>query len=297
MSFGSFKTACSLSTLPVCNLFYTKLRPYCVLKGVKQASGNYVRNPGDIAFAILSSLIALWLVIRSQTKFAAVGRREMQILILIYFFISVVQIFTVGGFITNVKLLAYFTATHIGLIAAFFWVLLLNAIIGYQLFEDGTAFSVLITVVPSIFLFFSSGYIVLDSMLFWTNTFVYSFHKIQNYAIYIFYFLWPILCIIGYFILEFILVFKVLEEWKPLLLLSGSLILFIVGQIFNFVISKYICQGTRGKIDGSFIETFFVLLSVILLYKFWDSITEDDWDEPIFEETQMANVPKFDFSP
>lgn len=297
MGFGSFKIICRSSTLPVCNLFYGKLEPYCALKGVRNRSTSYVTNPGDIAFAILAALVALWLVIRSQSKFAAVGRREMQILILIYFFISVLQVFTIGGFITNIKLLAYFTAVHIGLIAAFFWVLLVNAIIGYQLFEDGTFFSVLITLIPSLLLFLSSGYIVLDSMLAWTKSFIKSTRMFQNYGMYILYFLWSLLCIIGYFILEFILVFKILEEWKPLLLLSGSLILFIIGQIFNFIISKYICQGTQGKIDGSFIGTFFVLLSVVLLYKFWDSITEDDWDEPIFQENQMTSTPKFDFSP
>ncbi|KTW28093.1 hypothetical protein T552_01954 [Pneumocystis carinii B80] len=297
MNFGSFKEVCRSSTLPVCNLFYEKIKPYCVLYGVKSTATSYVRNPGDISFSILAALVALWLVIRSQTKFAAVGRREMQILILIYFFISIFQIFTIGGFITNIKLLAYFTAVHIGLIAAFFWVLLVNAIVGYQLFEDGTVFSVLITLIPSLLLFLSSGYIVLDSIFFWTKSFVSSSLMFQNYGIYILYFLWSLLCIIGYFILEFILVFKILQEWKPLLLLSGSLILFIIGQLFNFLISKHICQGTQGKIDGSFIGTLFVLLSVILLYKFWDSITEDDWDEPMFQETQMANVPKFDFSP
>lgn len=73
MGFGSFKIICRSSTLPVCNLFYGKLEPYCALKGVRNRSTSYVTNPGDIAFAILAALVALWLVIRSQSKFAAVG--------------------------------------------------------------------------------------------------------------------------------------------------------------------------------------------------------------------------------
>ncbi|KAG5518513.1 hypothetical protein PMAC_002909 [Pneumocystis sp. 'macacae'] len=133
-------------------------------------------------------------------------------------------------------------------------------------------------------------------MFFWSNTFIDSYYALQNYGAYILYFLWPLVSIVGYFILEFILVFKVLEEWKPLLLLSGSLVSFMTGQIFNFVASRHICHAVRGQIDGSFIETIFLLISMILLYKFWDSITEDDWDEPVFQETQMTNVPKFDFS-
>ncbi|KAG4300688.1 hypothetical protein PCANB_003034 [Pneumocystis canis] len=277
MTFGNFKTICRSSTLPICNIFLGNFKSYCLLKGFGYVSGKRVRNPLDIGFATIAALIALWLIIRSQTKFAAVGRREMQILILIYFFISICQIFTIGGFVTNAKVFGYFTAAHIGSISAFFWVLLLNAIIGYQLFEDGTIFSICLTLIPAFIIFLGSGYLILDSMFFWSDTFIKSYYALQNYGAYIIYFLWPTVCIVGYFILEFILVFKILKEWKPLLLLSGSLALFVIGQLFNFVISKHICQFTKGK--------------------FWDSITEDDWDEPVFQEAQENNAQEFDFSP
>ncbi|KTW30026.1 uncharacterized protein T551_01970 [Pneumocystis jirovecii RU7] len=297
MKFGSFKSVCRSSTLPICNIFLGNFEPYCLLRGLGHVFGIRIKNPLDVFFASISALVALWLIIRSQSKYAAVGRREMQILILIYFFISICQIFTIGGFITDAKVFGYFTAAHISFIVTFFWVLLLNAIVGYQLFEDGTIFSISLLVVPSILLFVGSGYIILDSMFFWSDTFIDNYYALRNYGAYILYFLWPLVSIVGYFVLEFILVFKVLEEWKPLLLLSGSLVSFIVGQIFNFVASRHICHIVHGKIDGSFIETIFLLISMILLFKFWDSITEDDWEEPMFQETQMSSVPKFDFSP
>jgi hypothetical protein len=59
--------------------------------------------------------------------------------------------------------------------------------------------------------------------------------------------------------------------------LTGALILFALGQIFNYVVSPYICNGTAGKIDGAFFETLFTLLSVVMIWIFWSSITEDDW--------------------
>ncbi|KAG4304693.1 hypothetical protein PORY_001746 [Pneumocystis oryctolagi] len=280
MGFGSFETVCRSSTLPICNIFYGNFRSYCPLKGYdRRLFGIRMTNPYDILLAFIAAVVALYLIIRSQTKFAAVGRREMQILALIYFFISICQIFSIGGFVTNAKVFGIFTAAHIAFIASFFWILLLNAIVGYQLFEDGTIFSISLSLVPSLLLFLGTGY-----------------YSLRNYGAYIIYFIWPVISIVGYFVLEFVLVFKILEEWKPLLLLSGSLLSFTIGQIFNFVISKYICRSTGGKINGSFIETFFVLISMILLFKFWDSITEDDWDEPMFQETQMTDTPKFDFS-
>lgn len=53
--------------------------------------------------------------------------------------------------------------------------------------------------------------------------------------------------------------------------------LFAIGQIFQFVISVHICNGTNGKINGGMFETLFTLLAVIMIWVFWSSITEDDW--------------------
>ncbi len=65
-----------------------------------------------------------------------------------------------------------------------------------------------------------------------------------------------------------------------LVYLFGAAILFALGQIFQYVISKYICSGTHGKINGSLFEVLFTLLSVIMIWIFWSSITEDDWPMP-----------------
>ena len=61
-------------------------------------------------------------------------------------------------------------------------------------------------------------------------------------------------------------------------------LLFAIGQVFQYVVSTHICQGTDGKIDGALFETLFTLLSVIMIWVFWSSITEDDWPMPVSEE-------------
>lgn len=63
--------------------------------------------------------------------------------------------------------------------------------------------------------------------------------------------------------------------------LFAAALLFAIGQIFQYVISVYICNGTNGKINGALFETLFTLLSVIMLWVFWSSITEDDWPMPV----------------
>jgi hypothetical protein len=59
--------------------------------------------------------------------------------------------------------------------------------------------------------------------------------------------------------------------------LTAAALLFAIGQVFDFVISPHICNPIDGKINGAFFETLFSLLSVVCVWLFWSSITEDDW--------------------
>ena len=70
-----------------------------------------------------------------------------------------------------------------------------------------------------------------------------------------------------------------------LVYLMAAALLFAIGQIFQYVISTHICRGTHGKIDGALFETFFTLLSVVMIWVFWSSITEDDWPMPTSGES------------
>jgi phosphotransferase system glucose/maltose/N-acetylglucosamine-specific IIC component len=63
--------------------------------------------------------------------------------------------------------------------------------------------------------------------------------------------------------------------------LVGAGLLFAIGQIFQYVISTHLCQASSGNINGALFETLFTLLSVIGVWGFWSSITEDDWPLPV----------------
>jgi len=52
---------------------------------------------------------------------------------------------------------------------------------------------------------------------------------------------------------------------------------FAAGQVFDYVISTHICNGVKGKIDGSLFQTLCTLIAVAMVWTFWSSITEDDW--------------------
>ena len=159
---------------------------------------------------------------------------------------------------------------------------MLNAVIGYQLLDDGTPASLGLVLVSGAALLIGTGYIGLDTGLKWTGFWNSSYDLPNKHtALYVLYQLVPLIFLVAFFVLETILVLRVLGETRPMLYLVSAGLLFAIGQIFNYVVSKYICDGTNGKIDGALFETLFTLLSVIAVWTFWSSITEDDWPMPV----------------
>ncbi len=167
------------------------------------------------------------------------------------------------------------------MITATTWILMLNAIVGYQILDDGTPLSLSLIITSAAAFFIGTGYIALDTGYSWTHHFDSSqIDPNRNIGLYVLYQLLPLIFLVVFFVLESILVLRVLGEHKPMYSLTAAALLFAIGQIFNYVISVHICTGTDGKIDGAMFETLFTLLSVVTIWYFWSSITEDDWPAP-----------------
>ncbi|MCJ1483015.1 hypothetical protein MMC06_003181 [Schaereria dolodes] len=287
--FGNFGNFCGDSTLPVCNLFRESpvqggkgFAGGCALVGIPLSNNRYLANLGSILLCGLAILVSIFLLWRSNRKQAAVGRREIQLFFIGYIIIEICEIFTVGGFPLKNNVRLGFTAVHLGAIVATLWVLLLNGMVGYQLLDDGTPLSLGLILASAIGLFIGTGYIALDTAFSWTHHFDLSLsYPNRNIGLYILYQLAPLVFLFLFFALETMLVLRVLGERKPMLYLLAAALLFAIGQIFQYVISVHICRATSGKINGALFETLFTLLSVIMIFVFWSSITEDDWPMPV----------------
>ncbi|KAL8789610.1 MAG: hypothetical protein Q9213_001046 [Squamulea squamosa] len=296
--FGNFHNFCRDSTLPVCNLFnpwrqrqaqeFGRLQGYggCELSGIGLGGGRHLGNIGSILIAFLAILVTIFLILRSDRKQAAVGRREFQLFLVGYVIIEICEIFTVGGLPMGSPLqqrvVLGFTAVHLGAIVATLWVLMLNGIVGFQLLDDGTPLSLGLILLSAAALFIGTGYIALDTAFSYSGHFDPSMTGAnRNIGLYVLYQLAPLVFLVAFFVLETVLVLRVLGEKKPMLYLFGAALLFAIGQIFQYVISTHICSGTNGKINGALFETFFTLLAVIMTWVFWSSITEDDWPMPV----------------
>ncbi|ELR01665.1 hypothetical protein VC83_00887 [Pseudogymnoascus destructans] len=283
--FGNFHNFCRDSTLPVCNLLSLTHDQNgfggCELTGINLPDGKHLGNIGSIILCGLAILVSGYLLWRSERKQAAVGRREMQLFLLGYIIIEICEIFTVGVFPLNYKVRLAFSGIHLGMIVATTWILMLNAAVGYQIIDDGTPMSIGLIIGSAVALFVGTGYIALDTGFRWTGHFDSSLvGNNRNMGLYVLYQLAPIIFLAVFIVLESILVLRVLGERKPMIYLAAAALFFILGQIFNYVVSTHICHGTSGKIDGAIFETLFTLLSVVTIWYFWSSITEDDWPMP-----------------
>ncbi|KAJ5405599.1 hypothetical protein N7465_006883 [Penicillium sp. CMV-2018d] len=284
--FGNFHNFCRDSTLPVCNLFTNETAAVafgaCNLTGIPLSGERNLRNLGSILLAFIAIVLTAGMIWRSDKKHAAVGRREMQLFLLGFIVIEICEIFTVGGFPLSDAVRKGFSAVHIAAITATSWVLLMNALVGFQLLDDGTAASIGLICASAAALFIGTGYIALDTGFDWTGRFQ-SSHDApnRNIALYVLYQLFPLVCLVLFYLLEAVLVLRVLGEFRPMLYLTGAGVLFAIGQVFNYVISTHLCQAADGKINGALFETLFTLLSVSGVWAFWSSITEDDWPLPV----------------
>ncbi|CAO2648485.1 Nn.00g077520.m01.CDS01 [Neocucurbitaria sp. VM-36] len=290
--YGKFDDFCrdsgnSWSTLPVCYLFNEAPTKGgsgwggCTLQGFPVGGDDRLRNLGSILVCAIAVVVSAFLLWRSQRKKAAVGRREMQLFLLGYIVISICEILTIGGFPLNDSARLAFVAIHIAAIVATTWILMLNGVVGYQLLDDGTAVSIGLLLISSLIIFVGTGYIALDTGFSWTGYWDSTLNSPnQAYALYTLYQLAPLVFLVVFFLLEAFLVLRILGERKPMLYLLGAALLFAIGQIFQYVVSVHICTGTDGKINGGLFETLFTLLSVVMIWVFWSSITEDDWPMP-----------------
>ncbi len=92
-------------------------------------------------------------------------------------------------------------------------------------------------------------------------------------ALWIIYILWPVVCVVIYIISQLILVFRTLEDRWPLGDIVFGTAFYAIGQVLLFAFSVTICNAIKHYIDGLFFFTLCILLSVMMVYKYWDSIT------------------------
>ena len=207
---------------------------------------------------------------------------------MIYFFylylLDVILGLLLVGNIIPVTMIGFYntvTAMQLGCVAGTFWVLLMNGFVGFRWAEDGT--------LRSLWIF------RLSTLAVWSVFFIISLCTFNewgglghsNNSM-----LWFLLvcfilgCMLIYFITQIVLISSLDEYWAlgPFLLGMGC---FSLAAVFFSVAGVPICKVTGHYLDGMFLGEICMLLSVMMIYKYWDTITGEDLEYalPFLEES------------
>ncbi|KAI9144750.1 chitin synthase export chaperone [Paraphysoderma sedebokerense] len=279
LAFGSFRDICKTSaSLPVCNLFRNREDKACSLVGLDLGAVRVLDFLDVIACILcLAGLVAI--AYKTHSKYAAVGRKEMNLLWFSYFLLIISQIVSVGGWTLPNESFdtarVWASAVHSGLLVAVFWILLMNGFVGYQWVEDGTPLSLYSIFFSATFFLCGTIYIAADTGLGYSTAFQHG-PELTNVALFVLLFLFPILSAVVYLILQIVLVTKNLSEKRPL---WAAFLLFAISQVFIFVLNDSICEGTKKWIDGKIFSTLLQFAALFCVFKYWASITEDEWED------------------
>ena len=144
----------------------------------------------------------------------------MQLFLIGYIIIEICEIFTIGWFPLNGAVRRVFSAVHVAAIIGTLWMLMMNGAVGYQLLDDGTPLSIGLVFGSAAALFIGTGYIALDTGFSWTGFWDSTLDNPNRaYALYTLYQLVPLVFLVVFFVLEAVLVLRVLGEVRPMCML------------------------------------------------------------------------------
>jgi hypothetical protein len=113
----------------------------------------------------------------------------------------------------------------------------------------------------------------------------------QNPAVlWVFYFIVNGIAFVVYVILQIILVVNTLDDRWPLGDILFGTAFFIIGQVIMYIFSVVICDQVKHYVDGLFFGTICSLLAVMMVYKYWDSITKEDLEFSVGSKQNVWEV-------
>jgi hypothetical protein len=101
--------------------------------------------------------------------------------------------------------------------------------------------------------------------------------SLSKLVLFFVYFIIPMAMVIIYVTSQVMLVYKVaLNRMWPLGSLTLAVASVCMAQLFVFVFSTDVCLATKHYFDGLVFASAFHLFAVMMVYKYWDVMTEED---------------------
>lgn len=309
MGFGDFEIICSKAALPICALvgpyghgdptgvLDVGIFPECFARSIDLANtiifqiGNAFINIG--ALAVIGIMI-----INIRTKYTAIGRREILDFFFLYLITTALSLVIDSGVVPpGSGPYPYFVAVHCGFTSAVCFSLMVNGLLGFQLWEDGTPRAV--------------NFCRLGDLAAWALTFVFALLTFQGWggsafnpgnttALFVVLYILNAIFVFVYVVSQIVLTIFVLRDlWAFGAIMLGT-VFFIIGQVLLYAFSRDICMNVKHYLDGLFFASMTNLFATMMIYKYWDMITTEDLEfsvsnkESTWEVKELLDDRRYD---
>ncbi|KAF1832624.1 hypothetical protein BDW02DRAFT_570810 [Decorospora gaudefroyi] len=278
MGFGDFQTICEKASIPLCALVGHQaindgvgIPTKCYARTIELANTLIFEAANDFMH-ILAMIMTVVMIIHVRSKFTAVGRKEITSFFYIYLLLTIISLVLDAGVAApGSAAYPYFAAAQNGLVSALCTCLLINGFVGFQLYEDGTTLSVWLLRLCSLAMFIIGGAVNLLTFKSWAGL-----DPKNPVGIFVVTYIVNAIFLFVYAVSQIVLVVGTLEDRWPLGDISFGIFFFAIGQVILYVFSDTICDQVQHYLDGLFFATICNLLAVMMVYKYWDSITRED---------------------
>jgi len=285
--FGDFKHICETVALTLCPLVGAPqgIEPTCYSRNVEVA-GSLIFQPATIIIHVIALIMTTIMIYHIKSKYTAVGRKEIVMFFYMYMLLTFLELLLVSGIIqTASTLYPYFTAAHIGLITSTIFCLLLNGFVGFQFAEDGTPLSLWTLRLSTLFIFIAATF-----LSYATFKGIAGFNPLRPVLLWIVLYVFNGAALAIYIVLQVILVLNTLDDRWPLGDIMFGVAFYAIGQLTLYMFSVRICDTAKHYIDGLFFGTICTLLAVMMVYKYWDSITKEDLEFSVGSKQNVWEV-------
>ncbi|KAF1990037.1 hypothetical protein K402DRAFT_444544 [Aulographum hederae CBS 113979] len=279
MGFGDFQAICEKTSIPLCSLVGPPspitgrpgIQPNCYSRTVEVANTIIFQGATDFTH-IIALIMTTIMIIHVRSKFTAVGRKEITTFFYLYMLLTILSLILDAGVVPpGSASFPYFAAAQNGVASALCACLLINGFVGFQLYEDGTTLSVWLLRFSSLAMFIISGAVSLLTFKGWAGL-----GPTKTVGLFVVLYLFSAICLLIYVVMQIILVVNTLQDRWPLGDIGFGVFFFVIGQVILYVFSDTLCGSAEHYVDGLFFATICNLLAVMMIYKYWDSITKED---------------------
>jgi len=268
--FGSFDFFCNQASLPFCSLVGEKFMPDCYARNL-EFGGYLIFQAATCFMAFVAIFMAIIMIIHIKSKYTAVGRKEVVKFYYYYCLYIIVEMVASTGIIPMYSdYYPWVVHTYFGIVGATCTALLFSGFVSFQWIEDGTPKSLWLIRVAALLSFglnFAASFLTFQSQM---------FNPEEPLILFVLFFVVNGAEILIYFLMQVFLVVTVLDEKWPLGAILFAALFYIIGIVSEFIFGNTICSQCKHYIDGVFFGFTFILLSVMMVYKYWDTITKED---------------------